>query len=757
MSFLQGTSLWIRRGMGGSSKYLTRPLASTSTQILAVTSRPNSTTRSPKPPLRRIRGVPADQGGLEFEDIVEARVVRPPQLNKALDNDFTEGIDQTSLALALDEFARRPIVRQLAADHGLGQKLFIKAFYSFKQYCVAQNAVLEPALLVTFHDIIKRNHDVDRLYEFFLNHAKKVFPHIEAMNELKMISDLTQPHNWYPDARTIQRKIIFHAGPTNSGKTHNALKRFREAKSGVYCGPLKLLAAEAFIRTNELGVKCDMVTGEERRFAVDSFHPSTHLSSTVEMLSTTMRVEVAVIDEIQMLRDEQRGWAWTRALLGVAADEVHLCGEPAAIDMVRKLIEPIGETVEVFEYERKSPLNISKEGLRSFDRVEPGDAIVCFSKKVIYSITRQLEKLGIKPAVIYGDLPPGAKLSQAARFNDPDDPCNVLVSTDAIGMGLNLNIKRVVFAGLTRRSELIPNYQALQIGGRAGRFGTQYAEGVVTTFRQEDIGTLRDILGKPVPPIEIVGISPTYEQIETFSFHLPQASFVTLLDLFVSVCSVSDHFFICSTVKQMRHFAELIDRVALPLKVRYTFCICPLNVEDKKKEAAFVKMANRFSSGQLLTYDWMMDTVMGCEEWPPAIPKTLAELEELEDLYEIIDTYLWLSLRFPDMMPDEEAMRTANGQLDKVIQVGVENIVDLFAAQGKEGSEQAKLREKQQTAKDKEEWEKLQKEQADVNDLKLPSKRKGKRRSILDKARGVLTEEELKILKEALGKDDDEK
>ncbi|PIO55000.1 hypothetical protein TELCIR_23622 [Teladorsagia circumcincta] len=81
------------------------------------------------------------------------------------------------------------------------------------------------------------------------------------MDDLRMISDLTQPHNWYPDARTVQRKIIFHAGPTNSGKTYHALKRFGEAKSGVYCGPLKLLASEVFTRSNELGIKCDLVTG----------------------------------------------------------------------------------------------------------------------------------------------------------------------------------------------------------------------------------------------------------------------------------------------------------------------------------------------------------------------------------------------------------------------------------------------------------------------------------------------------------------
>uniref|UniRef100_A0A914RSE1 ATP-dependent RNA helicase SUV3 DEXQ-box helicase domain-containing protein n=1 Tax=Parascaris equorum TaxID=6256 RepID=A0A914RSE1_PAREQ len=106
--------------------------------------------------------------------------------------------------------------------------------------------------------------------------------------------------------------------PTNSGKTYEALKRFREAKSGVYCGPLKLLASEVFFRTNEQGVKCDMVTGEERRYAIDNHHPSAHLSSTVEMLSTQMHVDVAV----------------------------HLCGEASAVNIVRELLNPIGEHVE---------------------------------------------------------------------------------------------------------------------------------------------------------------------------------------------------------------------------------------------------------------------------------------------------------------------------------------------------------------------------------------------------------------------------
>lgn len=83
-------------------------------------------------------------------------------------------------------------------------------------------------------------------------------------------------------------------------------------------------------------------------------------------------------------------------------------------------------------------LEIESEPLYSLDNVQPGDCIVCFNKNDIYTVSRTLERHEIEVAVIYGSLPPGTKLAQAAKFNDLEHPCKVLVATDAIGMGLNL-------------------------------------------------------------------------------------------------------------------------------------------------------------------------------------------------------------------------------------------------------------------------------------------------------------------------------
>lgn len=260
------------------------------------------------------------------------------------------------------------------------------------------------------------------------------------------------------------------------------------------------------------GVPCDLVTGEERQTVDPEGKQASHVSCTVEMCSVTTPYEVAVIDEIQMIRDSGRGWAWTRALLGLCAEEVHLCGESAAIDLVTELLYTTGEEVEVHRYERLTPISVLDHALESLDNLQPGDCIVCFSKNDIYSVSRQIEIRGLESAVIYGSLPPGTKLAQARKFNDPSDPCKILVATDAIGMGLNLSIRRIIFYSLIKPSinekgekelEPITTSQALQIAGRAGRFSSHFKEGEVTTMHREDLALLKEILNRPVEPIQV--------------------------------------------------------------------------------------------------------------------------------------------------------------------------------------------------------------------------------------------------------------
>uniref|UniRef100_A0A2K5LFB1 ATP-dependent RNA helicase SUPV3L1, mitochondrial n=1 Tax=Cercocebus atys TaxID=9531 RepID=A0A2K5LFB1_CERAT len=540
-------------------------------------------------------------------------------------------------------------------------RLFHQAFISFRNY-IMQSHSLDVDIHIVLNDICFGAAHVDDLFPFFLRHAKQIFPVLDCKDDLRKISDLRIPPNWYPDARAVQRKIIFHSGPTNSGKTYHAIQKYFSAKSGVYCGPLKLLAHEIFEKSNAAGLT---------------------VSPRLKCNGAVMAYyEVAVIDEIQMIRDPARGWAWTRALLGLCAEEVHLCGEPAAIDLVTELMYTTGEEVEVRDYKRLTPISVLDHALESLDNLRPGDCIVCFSKNDIYSVSRQIEIRGLESAVIYGSLPPGTKLAQAKKFNDPSDPCKILVATDAIGMGLNLSIRRIIFYSLIKPSinekgekelEPITTSQALQIAGRAGRFSSQFKEGEVTTMNHEDLSLLKEILKRPVDPVTAAGLHPTAEQIEMFAYHLPDTTLSNLIDIFVDFSQVDGQYFVCN-MDDFKFSAELIQHIPLSLRVRYIFCTAPINKKQPFVCSSLLQFARQYSRNEPLTFAWLRRYI----KWPLLPPRNIKDLMDLEAVHDVLDLYLWLSYRFMDMFPDASLIRDLQKELDGIIQDGVHNITKLI-------------------------------------------------------------------------------
>lgn len=260
---------------------------------------------------------------------------------------------------------------------------------------------------------------------------------IAGKDVMSKVADLRYPQEWYPSTRHYQRTWYLHVGPTNSGKTYNALQRLKESQSGVYAGPLRLLAHEVYERMNAQGIPCNLVTGDERRLASDD---AGIYSSTVEMVDLGRRVDVAVLDEIQMIGDEDRGWAWTQALLGVRAKEVHMCGEERTVELISKLAKIMGEKLVIRRYTRLGGLQVMTESLKGdFNQLEKGDCVVTFSRKNIFALKREIESTtGKKCAVIYGSLPPETRSIQAQLFNDPNSEYEILIASDAVGMGLNL-------------------------------------------------------------------------------------------------------------------------------------------------------------------------------------------------------------------------------------------------------------------------------------------------------------------------------
>ncbi|CAD6893381.1 unnamed protein product [Tilletia controversa] len=332
------------------------------------------------------------------------------------------------------------------------------------------------------------------------------------------LTDYMLPASKFPAARALNRQIHLHIGPTNSGKTYGALLALTKAETGVYAGPLRLLAHEVFERINEGSIggvpprPCNMLTGEEKRIIAPL---AGLMSCTIEMASLDKEVDVGVIDEIQMIADPGRGAAWTAAVLGLPAKELHLCGEASVLPLIRRLTALCNDELHVHTYQRLTPLRVAEQSLGGdLSKIEKGDCIVTFARSNIFFLKRMIEqRTGLKCAVAYGALPPETRSEQARLFNDTSEKgMDVMVASDAIGMGLNLKIKRVIFETCTKwdGGSMVPlsTSQIKQIAGRAGRYGTQEKTGesepqggIVTTLNDEDLPFVHSALASGIVPI----------------------------------------------------------------------------------------------------------------------------------------------------------------------------------------------------------------------------------------------------------------
>jgi len=319
---------------------------------------------------------------------------------------------------------------------------------------------------------------------------------------LRFLAEM-DPKDEYTEARAMKRHFVLHIGGTNTGKTYAGFQRLRQVKTGVYLAPLRLLALEAQELLLGYGVSCSLTTGEEEDVDPDD----THVAATAEKLELGRRYDVAVIDECQMISDPERGYAWTRAILGVQAPEVHLCAAPEAKNLLLRLVRSCGDTFEVVEHTRKTPL-ICMNRVVDYSSLQPGDALITFSKVGVLSVAEDLRSRGKEPAIIYGALPYATRRKQVEGFLNGD--MQYVVSTDAIGMGLNLPIRRIIFMDTEKfdgreRRTLKPE-EIQQIAGRAGRYG-MYDRGYVGAM--ENLSLIRAGLEAVVPPLQnaVLGFS----------------------------------------------------------------------------------------------------------------------------------------------------------------------------------------------------------------------------------------------------------
>lgn len=315
------------------------------------------------------------------------------------------------------------------------------------------------------------------------------------LKEITELYDSFSPESYVERARKLHRIFILHVGPTNSGKTYDAIEDLKTHTPGTYLGPLRLLALEMFDKLNEAGVPCSMLTGEES-IPVEGAEV---ISSTIELCNFSARYKTAVIDEAQLIADRERGAAWLKAICLVNAEAVHICMAPEALPFIERLITSFGDPYKVVQHKRLAPLQYAGQ-CRGYRDFRPDDAIICFSRKNVLSTAAILEKQGFHASVIYGALPPEARRNEVRKYLSGEN--NIVVATDAIGLGISLPIRRVVFAETQKfdGKEFRPltTAEINQIGGRAGRYGL-HEYGEVLTVGGDQL--IAERLGQKVRPI----------------------------------------------------------------------------------------------------------------------------------------------------------------------------------------------------------------------------------------------------------------
>lgn len=410
--------------------------------------------------------------------------------------------------------------------------------------------------------------------------------------------------------------FVLHIGETNTGKTHRALMRMKEATSGLYLAPLRLLALEVFDKLNGEGVPCSLKTGEEEKIT----EGAAHISCTVEMFYEKDFYDVIVIDEAQMLADKDRGFSWYKAITKANANEVHIIGSRNIKEMLLQLLGD--SSVEIHDYSREIPLEVEKREF-ALSYTKKGDALVCFSRKRVLETAARLQSMKHKVSMIYGSMPPETRKKQIQQFNNGET--TTIVSTDAIGMGLNLPIRRIVFLENekfdgTRRRKLT-SQEVKQIAGRAGRKGIYDVGKVAFT---SEIGMMKRLLQKEDEQVLSFAIAPTNTVFERFQkYYRDLGTFFELWDKFQSPKGTKK-----ASLMEERELYEMVRGTEIEARLSLTDLYGFLHLPFSSKEVELKKQWQK-----------TIQAILDGQELPEPMIKRKS-LEDLELTYKALGLHL---------------------------------------------------------------------------------------------------------------------
>lgn len=458
-------------------------------------------------------------------------------------------------------------------------------------------------------------------------------------------------HKLYP-ARRLTRRWIALLGPTNSGKTHRSIEAMAAAERAIYLSPLRLMALENQERIESMGVPCSLVTGEEEIIR----EGATHFCCTVEEFARFRHEhwDVVVVDEVQMMADPQRGWAWVDALVSAHTPKLMMTG-PALIEpSLRTLCDLCEDQLQVQRTKRLSPVEVAKHAI-TLERLEPGSLLVAFSRKLVLELKGMLESAGKSVSVVYGALSPEVRREQARRFREGE--ADIMVATDAVGMGLNLPAHTLCFYtdekfdGIQNRQLKVQEVK--QIGGRAGRFG-HHDSGEITALDPQTLKSIRRLFNSPDAPVDLsqFQVRPSIDHLSAISELMGEPSLLRAWLTFNRNINYGEAF-ISVLPDELAEWIELIDDPKIPLWLRWTFACTPIRGGfDSPASQHAQRWIKRVAEGHAIP-----------------MPKLLlgSDLASLESTLHVVETYLHLARSLPEHFPEHDDGEDARKLLNDAI------------------------------------------------------------------------------------------
>ncbi|WP_448132114.1 helicase-related protein [Stutzerimonas chloritidismutans] len=458
-------------------------------------------------------------------------------------------------------------------------------------------------------------------------------------------------HKLYP-ARRLTRRWTALLGPTNSGKTHRSIEAMAAAEHGIYLSPLRLMALENQERIEAMGVRCSLVTGEEEIIR----EGATHFCCTVEEFARFRHQhwDVVVVDEVQMMADSQRGWAWVDALVSAHTPQLMMTG-PALIEpSLRTLCDLCEDKLVVQRTKRLSPVEVARHAT-TLERLEPGSLLVAFSRKLVLELKGMLESAGKSVSVVYGALSPEVRREQARRFREGE--ADIMVATDAVGMGLNLPAHTLCFYtdekfdGIQNRQLKVQEVK--QIGGRAGRFG-HHDSGEITALDPQTLKSIRRLFNSPDAPVDLsqFQVRPSIDHLSAISELMGEPSLLRSWLTFNRNINYGEAF-ISVLPDELAEWIELIDDPKIPLWLRWTFACTPIRGGfDSPASQHAQRWIKRVAEGHAIP-----------------MPKLLlgSDLSSLESTLHVVETYLHLARSLPEHFPEHDDGEDARKLLNDAI------------------------------------------------------------------------------------------